>query len=169
MFTSTTRPKATTHKARKWSLRKRDERGLTTLEWLLLVAAAAGIAALAIVLVQGVVDDTAEDIRGSSARGQAALVAGQAIIDEAKADLDIANFGTGNTYVLTTDYIQYFDSKCRRLGITYADAGITVTAQFALAGATTATPATLATAAALPIWNTASSVATAYCYVNIPG
>ena len=33
-----------------------------TLEWLLIVAAVAGLAALAIVLVQGVVDDTAEDI-----------------------------------------------------------------------------------------------------------
>ena len=111
--------------------RARNEKGLTTLEWLLIVAAVAGLAALAIVLVQGVVDDTAEDIRGSSARGQAALVAGQAVIDEAKAGLIFGNFGAGNKYPAATDWTQYFNGKCRRLGITYSDADIVVTAQFA--------------------------------------
>ena len=38
----------------------RGERGLTTLEWLLIVAAIAGLAALAVVLVQTVVNETAE-------------------------------------------------------------------------------------------------------------
>ena len=57
------------------SNRRRNNRGLTTLEWLLIVAAVAGLAALAVVLVQNVVDDTAEQISGSSARLTAAKVA----------------------------------------------------------------------------------------------
>ena len=47
---------------------RRDDSGLTTLEWLLIVAAVAGLAALAVVLVQNVVSDTSEQIAGSSAR-----------------------------------------------------------------------------------------------------
>ena len=42
--------------------KRRDESGLTTLEWLLIVAAVAGLAALAVVLVTNVVSDTSEDI-----------------------------------------------------------------------------------------------------------
>ena len=64
-----------------------DERGLTTLEWLLIVAAVAGLAALAVVLVQNVVDDTAEQIGGNSARGTAARVAAERITREARAAL----------------------------------------------------------------------------------
>ena len=52
----------------------RDDSGLTTLEWLLIVAAVAGLAALAVVLVQRVVSDTSEQIAGSSARLTAAKV-----------------------------------------------------------------------------------------------
>ena len=55
---------------------RRDDSGLTTLEWLLIVAAVAGLAALAVVLVQNVVSDTSEQIAGSSARATAAKVAG---------------------------------------------------------------------------------------------
>ena len=40
----------------------RGEEGLTTLEWLLIVAAIAGLAALAVVLVQTVVNETAETV-----------------------------------------------------------------------------------------------------------
>ena len=66
-----------------------DERGLTTLEWLLIVAAVAGLAALAVVLVQNVVDDTAEQIGGNSARGTAARVAAERITREARASLPV--------------------------------------------------------------------------------
>ena len=106
--------------------------GLTTLEWLLIVAAVAGLAALAIVLVQGVVDDTAEDIRGSSARGQAALVAAQAIIDQAKAPRTwntdstsrIARSIGPERFEDAAEWGLYFNSKCRRLNITYSDSDI---------------------------------------------
>lgn len=81
----------------------RSSRGLTTLEWLLIVAAVAGLAALAVVLVQNVVDDTAEQITGSSARITAALVAADAITGDDETDADKR-------------------SACSRLNITYSDA-----------------------------------------------
>ena len=92
--------------------RKRSDRGLTTLEWLLIVAAVAGLAALAVVLVQNVVDDTAEQIAGNSARGTAAQVAAAEITEDAKA---LTN-GDGDKEKVATQ-----KQKCERLGITYGD------------------------------------------------
>ena len=83
--------------------RSRNESGLTTLEWLLIVAAVAGLAALAVVLVQNVVDDTAEQIAGNNARITAAQVAAKAITDSSDSDDDRG-------------------AACRRLDITYSDA-----------------------------------------------
>ena len=83
---------------------KRSDSGLTTLEWLLIVAAVAGLAALAVVLVQNVVDDTAEQIAGNNARITAAQVAAEAI----NSDNDDTNASK--------------QSKCNRLAITYSDA-----------------------------------------------
>ena len=51
---------------------RRGDSGLTTLEWLLIVAAVAGMAALAVVLVTRVVGDTSDQIAGQSARKTAA-------------------------------------------------------------------------------------------------
>ena len=42
--------------------KRRDEAGLTTLEWLLIVAAVAGLAALAVVLVRTWSGDTSDQI-----------------------------------------------------------------------------------------------------------
>ena len=83
--------------------RRRNDRGLTTLEWLLIVAAVAGLAALAVVLVQNVVDETAEQISGGSARLTAARVAAEAISSDSDSDADRK-------------------AKCNRLQITYGDA-----------------------------------------------
>jgi len=85
--------------------RRRNDRGLTTLEWLLIVAAVAGLAALAVVLVQNVVDDTAEQISGSSARLTAAAVAAAEITSDR-----------------TNDNWEEQRDKCLRLRITYGDA-----------------------------------------------
>ena len=82
---------------------KRGVDGLTTLEWLLIVAAVAGLAALAVVLVQNVVDDTAEQISGNNARLTAAQVAAEAINNDAETDVEKR-------------------SACNRLSITYSDA-----------------------------------------------
>ena len=61
--------------SRDWVLAlrgRRSEAGLTTLEWLLVVAAVAG---LAVVLVQNVVGDTAEQVASNDARQTAAVPA----------------------------------------------------------------------------------------------
>ena len=71
---------------RRFLQKREDESGLTTLEWLLIVAAVAGLAALAVVLVQNVVGDTAEQISGSSARKTAALIAAEEIVNKADSD-----------------------------------------------------------------------------------
>ena len=105
---------------------RRDDSGLTTLEWLLIVAAVAGLAALAVVLVQNVVGETSEQIAGSSARETAAKIAATSIMED-------ADRGTAEqprdakTY---EDWIDYYTRKCRRLAITYGDAGITVQSHF---------------------------------------
>ena len=102
--------------------RRDDESGLTTLEWLLIVAAVAGLAALAVVLVQNVVDDTAEQISGSSARETAAKVAAAEVTQKATdagsvlgASGSAANLTQWNT--LENEY----RNECSRLEITYGD------------------------------------------------
>ena len=106
--------------------RRRDERGLTTLEWLLIVAAVAGLAALAVVLVQNVVGDTSEQIAGSSARKTAATIAADQIMQDAIRNAkdqpsSAKNFG---------DWQRHYSSKCDRLEITYGDAGIVTESRF---------------------------------------
>ena len=96
---------------------RRGDSGLTTLEWLLIVAAVAGLAALAVVLVQRVVGDTGEQISGSSARETAAKVAAARVTDEARADLAL---GTDQDEVDAQ-----YGRECRRLRVLYSDAGIT--------------------------------------------
>ena len=110
-----------------------DERGLTTLEWLLIVAAVAGLAALAVVLVQNVVDETAEDIGGQSARGTAARVAAERITRDARADLpteaelDAITMGTPALDDKTAERTKQenvnseYGSACDRLEINYGD------------------------------------------------
>ena len=95
--------------------RRRNNRGLTTLEWLLIVAAVAGLAALAVVLVQNVVDETAEQISGSNARITAAQVAAAEISDDTAAAIKADNTKQG-------DLNAEGKAKCERLEITYGSA-----------------------------------------------
>ena len=108
---------------------RRDDSGLTTLEWLLIVAAVAGLAALAVVLVQNVVSDTSEQIAGSSARLTAAKVSAASVEQEAKnADPTDERFNTW------PEWENYFTDKCNRIQIVFSDAGITtLTSDFATA------------------------------------
>ena len=106
----------------------RSDSGLTTLEWLLIVAAVAGLAALAVVLVQNVVDETAEEIAGNSARETAAKVAADRIDADAREELSKAaepnNTNKGKTVLSSTQsqsFISEHRSKCERLEITYSD------------------------------------------------
>ena len=115
---------------RRWPERRADESGLTTLEWLLIVAAVAGLAALAVVLVQNVVGDTAEQIAGSSARRTAASLAADSIVRDAGDDLDDQPTDAKKW----DDWIDFYTSKCERLSLTYGDAGITVNPNFTIEG-----------------------------------
>lgn len=110
--------------------RRRDDSGLTTLEWLLIVAAVAGLAALAVVLVQNVVSDTSEQIEGSSARLTAAQVAAADIEEDAKVFDSIAHDPAALTADVWATWEREYSAKCRRIEITYADAGLTVTPGF---------------------------------------
>ena len=112
---------------RRVSRARRDERGLTTLEWLLIVAAVAGLAALAVVLVTNVVDNTSEQISGSSARLTAARVAAQEIVDDAGLASANQQVDAAKTW---GGWKTHYTRKCNRLAITYGDAGITVAARF---------------------------------------
>lgn len=112
---------------RRVSRARRDERGLTTLEWLLIVAAVAGLAALAVVLVTNVVDSTSEQISGSSARLTAARVAAQEIVEQASVANQAAASDTWEEWEV------FYTRKCNRLEITYGDAGIDVTSSFLMA------------------------------------
>ena len=106
---------------RKRGLFRRGEDGLTTLEWLLIVAAVAGLAALAVVLVQNVVDQTAEQIGGSSARETAAKVAASNIEQKAKDDPPAWTTDlTTSTPDWNTKQREY-QQDCERLEITYGD------------------------------------------------
>ena len=97
---------------------RRDESGLTTLEWLLIVAAVAGLAALAVVLVNTVVDDTAEQISGNSARRTAAELAAAEITQNAH------DAGTTTSLTTQADWNALeasHERDCNRLEITYGD------------------------------------------------
>ena len=110
---------------RRWP-KRRDESGLTTLEWLLIVAAVAGLAALAVVLVQNVVGETSEQIAGSSARQTAATIAADQIIRDSNRSGDDQP-ASANTW---EEWEKHYSSRCERLAITYGDAGITVQPSF---------------------------------------
>ena len=104
----------------KWRPNRRGDSGLTTLEWLLIVAAVAGLAALAVVLVQRVVGDTSEQIAGGSARKTAAQIAAQDITDLARAESASATAEVGDSDHVGTLNREY-KSDCNLLEITYGD------------------------------------------------
>ena len=147
--------------------RRRDESGLTTLEWLLIVAAVAGIAALAVVLVQGVVSDTSEQISGSSARRTAAEIAAAAVQAEAEDPVEAEKRagGDGSDPAHWSEWERYYKQKCKRIEITYGDAGISITPTFT--APTGGTP-TFKAVAALPngFEGTATTDGTAICKVT---
>ena len=96
------------------------------LEWLLIVAALAGLAALAVVLVQRVADDTAEQISASPARRAAAALA--AVEVERRARAATAASPHTATWV---DWERHFSARCARLAILYRDIDVEMDAAFA--------------------------------------
>ena len=108
------------------AVRRRPENGLAALEWLLIVAAVAGLAALAVVLAQRVIDDTAEEIATSNARLTAAMIAAEQVETDARAAV-----ASDNRTATWARWENHFASRCRRLAITYADVGAETDAAFA--------------------------------------
>ena len=86
------------------------------------MAAVAGLAALAVVLVQNVVGDTSEQVSGNNARATAARIAASRINDEALAEGTSKDLSIGTN---EADVNDKYAKECRRLAIFYADAAIT--------------------------------------------
>ena len=95
----------------------RDDRGLTTLEWLLVVAAIAGLAALAVVLVTKVVSDTADQVGNLSPRLAAARLQARDMEIEAS-QLTLADLPDYDTHHAI---LRKYKRECERLGILYGD------------------------------------------------
>ena len=97
--------------------------GLTTLEWLLITAAVAGLAALAVVLVTAAVEDTAEQVSSSEAWLAAAALTAFDVEDDAKA----AEAGDFDSW---DDWERHFSQECSLIAILYSDAGVEVVPHF---------------------------------------
>ena len=94
--------------------KSRGEEGLTTLEWLLVVAAVAGLAAFAVVLVQDVVDSTAESVAAHSARLEAADLATVELTGRWRAE-------SPTTQAEAAEINREYSLKCHKIGIIYND------------------------------------------------
>ena len=107
---------------------RRDDSGLTTLEWLLIVAAVAGLAALAVVLVTNVVGDTSEQISGNNARKTSAQLAADDITTKARSENAIADATPSVSRLEISRLNAEYTRDCHRLRITYGDIeGLSVT------------------------------------------
>ena len=92
------------------------------------MAAVAGLAALAVVIVQAYVEDTGDRISNPDPRMVAAMLAAEEIMSDA--DRDAAQQpAAAKTYGPWADYYTF---KCEQLGIIYADAEIKMEPNFNL-------------------------------------
>ena len=105
--------------ARRCQRPTRDDKGLTTLEWLLILGAVAGLAALAVVLVYHFVEDTGERFAAPIPRRTVAAVQAAEVVSAAKS----AAAGDFDTW---DEWERYFGAKCRRIDITIGDERIAV-------------------------------------------
>ena len=88
--------------------------GLATLEWLLVVAAVAGLAAVAVVAIQDTIGGTAQRIESHSARLQAADLAANQIEDRWRAQKP-------NDDAHAKRINDRYRPRCRQLAVIYAD------------------------------------------------
>ena len=106
---------------RRFGRVKRDEAGLATLEWLLIVGAVAGLAALGVVLVYSTVEETGDRFAAPIPRLTAAQVQAAEVVNEAKS-------AAADDFATWDDWERYFSGKCARIEITIGDERIGVTA-----------------------------------------
>ena len=97
----------------------RGDHGLTTLEWLLITAAVAGLAALAVVLVQVYVEDTGDRIANPDPRVTSALHSAFGVETDAKA----ASVGD---FSLWADWERHFSQRCSLIAVLFSDAEVEV-------------------------------------------
>ncbi|MDE0495843.1 MAG: hypothetical protein OXH86_00680 [Acidimicrobiaceae bacterium] len=93
----------------------RGEEGLTTLEWLLIVAAVAGLAVVAVVIVTRVVNQTADQLASSNPTVAAAQESARTLVEQANA------VGT-DPNDRDMDWADDFDSRCKRLRLSFGSA-----------------------------------------------
>lgn len=99
--------------------RRRGDLGLSTLSWLLITAAVAGFAALAVVVVQERVENTAEGISASDARVTAAVLSASVVEGDATA-------ASAGDFALWGDWETHFTRQCHLIAVLYADAEVHV-------------------------------------------
>ena len=97
----------------------RGDQGLTTLEWLLITAAVAGLAALAVVLVQAYVEDTGDRISSPDPRVTSAIYSASEVESDGKA-ASAPDFGSWD------DWERHFTQRCSLIAVLYADAEVEV-------------------------------------------
>ena len=89
------------------------------MEWLLVVAAVAGLAAVAVVLVQNVVGETAEQVASNDARQMTAELAVTDLTDRWRAETPRDQ---GDADRINRRY----SARCRQLALIYADISLKV-------------------------------------------
>ena len=99
--------------------RRRGDDGLTTLEWLLITAAMAGLAALAVVLVQAYVEDTGDGISNPNPRVTTAVHSAFAVETEAKG-------ASAGDFDLWADWERHFSQRCSLIAVLFSDAEVEV-------------------------------------------
>ena len=114
------------------AVRQADESGLTTLEWLLIVAAVAGLAALAVVLVQRAVEDTSEAIAAEHPRVKAAGLEAASITEEARGEL--STVAAANDAAAVGSVNDTHNARCGQLAIIYRGLDLDFTWHDAVAG-----------------------------------
>ena len=90
---------------------------MTTLEWLLITAAVAGLAALAVVLVQAYVEDTGDRIVNPDPRVTSAIHSAFAV--EAK-----AKTASADDFDLWADWESHFTQRCSLIAVLFSDAEV---------------------------------------------
>ncbi len=96
--------------------RRRGEQGLTTLEWLLIVAAVAGLAVVSVVIVTRVVDQTAAQVASANPTVAAAQESTRHLVEQAR---EFADVDPGS---IDDAWLADFRQRCNRLGASYRHA-----------------------------------------------
>ncbi|MCY4174927.1 MAG: hypothetical protein OXD37_01135 [Acidimicrobiaceae bacterium] len=99
----------------------RREAGLTSLEWLLIVAAVAGLAAVSVVIINNVIADTGERVRSGDPRQKAADLSVTSLAERWEKE-------TPASQQEADDINRRYRNRCLQLGVIYSDISLTAEA-----------------------------------------